>query len=263
MMGEDDRHVVMKIGPGFAAISQTGRIRILHEAFVTGLVTGANCDVVLSAGHTAFYWQSVERKGWVRGALRGGGQFSFSLQPGDEDSFIELVLIESGYSDKANLGHEQHDWSIFRLQTPALERCENIRLTPSHDDCAGGLIMPAFHFDKPETLLVDKTCKVKGTLEHGIIVHDCDTKDGSSGAPLFCRRYKALTLLGINISGLTQKEYEDPGVYGLKGSDFHPKWHKNYAVTVGGDFYQALQKELENSRHRAGLNNHKKTGEGI
>ncbi len=111
--------------------------------------------------------------------------------------------------------------------------------------------MPAFHFDKRDKKLIDRTCSIKDSINNGILVHDCDTKDGSSGAPVFCKTNHHMTLIGINISGLTQKTYEDPGVYGQDGLKYHSRRHKNFAVSIHGEFYKALQTELEASATRA------------
>lgn len=254
VMGEDDRRLVKRDSKSPFAIKQVGQIQIHGEAFVTGLVTGENCDVVLSAGHAAIHLETVSRKGWRQGELRGQGKLTFLLDPLRKEDALEMRLVSSGYEDIAKLESDHHDWAIFRLQAPALDKCEKTSPLLLVDHCKETLVMPAFHFDKPNSLLVDQSCSVKQIQEHGIIVHDCDTKDGSSGAPLFCRSSSGLGLVGLNISGLTQKEYEDPGVYGGKGNDFDPRWHKNLAVSIVGDFYRVLQEELLRSRERARLN---------
>ena len=54
----------------------------------------------------------------------------------------------------------------------------------------------------------------------------------------------------INISGMTPREYVEPGVYGKESIRFDFRNHKNFAVTVHGGFLQALKSELEASRER-------------
>jgi hypothetical protein len=71
VMGPDDRVEVAKGHGKVDAIRQTGMIHIEGEAFVSGLLTGENCDVAIPAGHAVVYWQSVGRKGWRKGELRG------------------------------------------------------------------------------------------------------------------------------------------------------------------------------------------------
>ena len=262
-MGPDDRQIVSVNQKTPAAIRQTGQIRIFGEAFVTGIVTGANCDVVLSAGHAAFYWQTVERKGWLRGNIRGQGQFSFSLDPLNKHTFIKMDLVRSGYENENNLDYDKHDWSVFRLERPVLNKCEEFHIITTKENCPGTVMMPAFHFDKPDNLLIDRTCRVKGSTRRGNIVHNCDTKEGSSGAPLFCHKDGKLELYAINISGSTEKEYQDPGVYGLEGNTFHIKKHKNHAVSIQAEFYQAVVKELGKSKKRFELKLKHKAGENI
>ena len=82
------------------------------------------------------------------------------------------------------------------------------------------------------------------------MVHDCDTKDGSSGAPLYCENRAGIVLYAINISGMTLKEYVEPGVYGKGSRNFDFRNHKNFAVTIHGGFLRALESELAASRER-------------
>ena len=252
VMGEDNRKEVTVSESKQPGIRQTGVIRISDEEFVTGIVTGENCDVVISAGHAAIHWQTVERKGWQKGELRGDGRLVFHADPRDVNNGIMMKLVKSGYGEPGNLGEDEYDWSIFRLALPAMKECSNLKIAETQLRCESKIVMPAFHFDKRDKKLIDHTCSIKDSVNHSVLIHDCDTKDGSSGAPVFCRTNHNMTLIGINISGLTQKTYEDPGVYGQDGPEYHSRKHKNFAVSIHGEFYRALQTELEASAIRAG-----------
>lgn len=249
VMGTDDRRLEDEQRP-VAAVAQTGMIRIQGESFVTGLLTGANCDVVVSAGHAAFYWEDVPHKAWRKGHLRGLGQFYFNTEPAEPSRWQDLALIASGYEDTARVGEDAHDWSIFRIPVPLARACAVIPLWAEGAKCRGELRMPAFHFDKPKTRLLAGNCKVRQRLEGGLIIHDCDSKDGSSGAPVFCPVGDTLHLLGINISGLTKRDYYDAGVYGKAGKNFDVRGHKNFAIAVEGAFRRALIEELAASARR-------------
>ncbi len=250
VMGTDDRVEAADQQTSLPAVRQTGMIRIEGEEFVSGLLIGDNCDVVISAGHAAIYWQSVARKGWRKGELRGQGRFRFNTDPKTGLDWQDMTLVNSGYQLAANVGEDQHDWSVFRLARPAMAECENISVMPDSRNCRGNLLMPGFHFDRPQTKLIAPACSVKSVDDDGIIAHDCDSKEGSSGAPLFCRHDGKLSLLAINISGLTHRDYFDAGVYGKSGLRFNNRQHKNFAIYVGGDFYRALMQELKASTKR-------------
>lgn len=56
---------------------------------------------------------------------------------------------------------------------------------------------------------------------------------------------------GIRQTGLIHIDDEDPGVYGKEGLRYHSRKHKNYAVSIHGEFHKALQTELEASARRA------------
>lgn len=250
IMGEDNRLQLSSADSEHEEIRQTGKIAIQGEEFVSGVVTGDNCDVVISAGHAAIYWQTLGYKGWKKGELRGRGMFQFNTLVSGNTKWQEMSLVSSGYENRQNLGEDAHDWSIFRLPEPALAMCKNIVLTPPSSVCPKGLLMPGFHFDKPAVKLLDKSCVLKKQLDNGVIVHDCDSKDGSSGAPLFCMGRNGMSLKGVNISGITLKDNYDAGVYGKAGLEYDSKRHKNFAVSISAEFKKALEKELKLSRQR-------------
>ena len=249
VMGQDDRHAVNGEEAGWAEVRQTGMVEILDGGYVTGILTGDNCDVVISAGHAAFYWRDNPAKNQRKGALRGDGKFIFRFAP--DGPGYEMVLVKSGYQNPVNLSEDRHDWSVFRLSEPALPDCKQIVFVRNSGECSGQVLMPAFHFDRRDALLIDRSCAIKDTMNNAILVHDCDGKDGSSGAPLYCRDPSAIKLLGINISGMTLKELVDPGVYGKESRQFNYKNHKNFAVAIHGEFLQALEVELQASSQRS------------
>ena len=248
VMGPDDRALESENSP--AAVRQSGMIRIQGEAFVSGLLTGANCDVVVSAGHAAYYWEDVPHKSWRKGHLRGLGQFYFSTEPSEPVSWQQLQLVASGYDELEQVGQDEYDWSVFRIDTPLVQQCEIVEAWPSERACKSELIMPGFHFDKPRDRLLAGNCKLRQSLDNGLLIHDCDTKDGSSGAPLLCPTGDTLRLLGVNISGLTKRDYYDAGVYGKSGEPFDARRHKNFAIAIDGAFKRALVKELQASKAR-------------
>jgi len=250
VMGRDDRHAVSEEEARLPEIAQTGVIEIQDGGYVTGILTGDNCDVVLSAGHAAFYWRDNPAKGQSKGTLRVGGKFLFGLDPAQRGQGYAITLVKSGLENPANLADDRHDWSIFRLSQPALPGCKQIVFSRNGGNCNGQILMPAYHFDRRDTLLIDRSCAIKDAINHELLVHDCDSKDGSSGAPLYCRDQAAIKLLGINISGVSRKELVDPGVYGKESRQFNYKNHKNFAVTIHGEFLQALEAELQASTRR-------------
>ena len=249
IMGRDDRAAVDAQDLALPAVRQTGIVHIEAEDFVTGLLTGANCDVVISAGHAAYYDSNNEWKGWKKGERRAHGMLGFALDP-DAPS-IPMQLMESGYDTPSAVGRDDTDWAVFRLSRPALPACTEIPVGLSTLQCERRAYLPAYHFDRRDTRLIDRACSAEASTQPGVIVHDCDTKEGSSGAPLMCRVEGGPVLIGINVSGLARERYYDPGVYGQTGEEFDMTWHKNYAVAVHGDFYRALQSELRASRERA------------
>lgn len=255
-MGEDNRITPDARDLTYSAVVQTGRIYIAEEEFVSGILTGANCDVVVSAGHAAIYWQNVPRKGWRKGKIRGGGEFSFAL-PGQGFAQVKMSLVVSGFQHADGLGNDEYDWSIFRLDKPITQNCNEIVITEPNK-CKSNLIMPAWHFDRQDSLLVDKSCDIKDILQKKLLVHDCDSKEGSSGAPLLCLANDEAAVVAINVSGLTNKEYYDPGVYGEQGARFDPRQHKNFAVLIQGMFANELTKELRLSRARKEIDIEKK-----
>lgn len=250
IMGPDDRSVVTEEDSKKPGIRQIGIIDTRDGGFVTGIVTGANCDVVISAGHAAFQWETDELLGKVKGAPRGEGNLLFFPDPNKQDGGLKIALVKSGYEDIDNVGADMHDWSIFRLEGPVFKDCSVIKYIRNRVECNGQVYFPAYHFDKRSSKLIDKTCSVRDSMGKTIIVHDCDSKDGSSGAPLLCVIGKDMTLIGINISGQALKKANNPTTFGKDGEAFHSRHRKNFALSIHGEFSRALQNELRASERR-------------
>ena len=250
VMGDDDRMPVNQYESAIPEIMQTGMIKIQDGTYLTGLLTGANCDVVISAGHAAVYWKSNAGKGQRKGQLRDNGQFQFYPEPAISMNHISMELVETGYHKAEDIESDQYDWSVFRLQTPVSGECKNVEYMEYAKTCQGQTLMPGFHFDRPDTRMIDRTCQIKDTVDKKLLLHNCDTKDGSSGAPLLCLDQSGISIHGINISGLTKKGYFDPGVYGMRGRMFNYKNHKNYAIAIHGRFLEVLKDELQRSKQR-------------
>ena len=252
VMGSDDRVAASYDDLTRAGISQVGVIRISDDAFVTAIVIGENCDVVVSAGHAAFFWRTVQQRGWIKGQRRVAGTFNFTLNPGQPEPVVALTLVQSGYRQKRHIPDDQYDWAIFRSAHPVMQWCRRIGLEHSKFKCNGKLLMAGYHYDMRQVRLLDKTCTIRDVIADRVIVHDCDTKDGSSGAPLLCVDSDVVTLYGINTSGLSKQSYVEPGVYGQSADQFDFKTRKNFAVAIRGEFLLALERELRASRERAG-----------
>jgi hypothetical protein len=252
IMGEDSREPLTPEEKQQPILRQLGIIDTRDGGFVTGIVTGLNCDVVISAGHAAFYWETNILLNRKKGALRGNGKLLFLPKPELSARTLPMKLIKSGYEQTDHVGKDEHDWSIFRLAEPALDTCEMIEFLPSTTTCSGEVLFPAYHFDHKRSKLIDRTCEIKDSLGQSLLIHDCDTKDGSSGAPLICKNDTEYNVLGMNISGLTLKASNNPSIFGNPGQPFNLKTHKNYAITIHGAFYQSLMKELDASAARFG-----------
>jgi len=249
VMGEDNRVPVTASDMRIPGVAQTGMILIGEKEFVTGLVMGRNCDVVVSAGHAAIHSTNVARKGWEKGKLRADGRFKFALHPGGPT--MNMTLVASGFQVLSQIDNDAHDWSIFRLRDAGAPSCPSLRYEGGAVACTGRISMPGFHFDRRQRRLIDKSCSIRDIIDGVVMVHDCDTKDGSSGAPLLCHEGRSTRILGINISGVTAKDDVEPGVYGQHGRRFHYRNRVNYAVSIHGEFRDALAEELQASRVRA------------
>ena len=250
VMGEDDRRPASTDESLISGVAQTGMIKIPGEEFVTGLLVGANCDIVISAGHAAFHWRTVEHRNWHKGQRRGNGKLTFSLNP-TATTWTPMILVASGYDNPANIVKEHHDWAVFKLTERAATDCAEIYYENYKVACRGAIIMPGFHFDRRDVRLVDASCSIRYARDNRLIIHDCDTKDGSSGAPLLCRENEKTYLVGINVSGLTERSYIDPGVYGQSGKKFRHRRHENFAVAVHGFLHKTLSEEFTASSRRS------------
>jgi len=55
VMGTDDKVVLTEEESSCPAFKQIGQIMLSEGGFVSGLLMGKNCDVVISVGHASYY----------------------------------------------------------------------------------------------------------------------------------------------------------------------------------------------------------------
>ena len=246
---------------------QTGIVNIGGEGFGSGIVTGANCDVVLTAAHLIRYNQEDARYFNRRiGELRESWRLNFVPDPSRAIIGYQASLVISGFDDIENirlLGSNeiahQHDWSVLQLSRPAMRQCVQIKYIRDKTTCAGPIRIPAVHIDAYDDVFINDIhadpCFIHPTKQKNLILHDCDTKDGASGAPLFCEVDSDLYFIGINAGfAVPDSNYEEPDK-GMPGVPFNSQNHVNFAVPLHKDFANALEDALKQSEQRRMLKN--------
>jgi len=262
IIGEDGRVRLSKEQKSIPEYRQTGLLGIGGEGYGTGLLTGENCDVVLTAAHLVRYnVEDAEKYKNTVGNLRENWRLYFVPDPLKSNAGYHVTLVKSGFDNINNISSRlskraeySHDWSILRLSTPGTTTCKQIRYIKNKTTCDGPIHIPAIHIDAYEDIyindLTNDPCYTYPTDRRDIIQHNCDTKEGASGAPLFCMIEDEFYLIGIN-SGSTvpNKNYKEPD-RGKSGAPFNKGNHANYAIPLHEEFIKAFEAELYRSKQR-------------
>lgn len=245
LIGEDDRAPLEGEELGF--YRQVGMVKTASSS-ASGFVTGKNCDLLLTNAHVLIRKRSRKPRSKV---------IKFYPDPRDPKRSARVTLIKTGYDRKVRRRGDQDDWAIGRLDRSMFKSCEQIGVTPYpglySPLCDGEIQHVSFHADDWSRRKISRACKVFNSPLYeafselgkmsGVIKHNCDTKSGSSGSPLFCAgKDGRVRLIGLNVSEVDYRSGE---------RSYNPTKHYNLAVAVWGEFRTTLAKALKTSAQRA------------
>ena len=268
VIGEDGRVKLTDEERRIPGFRQTGIIKIGDEGFGTGIVTGANCDVVITAAHlTRYNYETAARYNGALGDLRESWRLNFVPDPMKSNKGYQAELVGSGFDNinniptyQSNRAEHQHDWSILRISRSAMVNCVPIKFMRDKANCDGPVRIPAVHtdahFDTYINDINDDPCYIRNARRNDLIRHDCDTKEGASGAPLFCETAGELYLIGINSGfAVPNANYKEP-MRGQSGAPYNHTNHVNFAVPLYGEFLKIFEAELKRSEQRRQMRKH-------
>ena len=267
VMGDDDRESLTEDEKKVPEFRQVGLVSGKMVSLATSLVTGKNCDVVITNGHVV-----VGVDGEIRSKeSEGFFKFHTDFKAGRANEFTKMYIVDTGYLPLGYKGEKNRDdWAILRLEEPVFENCQHIPFTAYEDigsECSkeGELVTVGTHKGDYEEKKINRSCKMfkpdpnesTDDIEKYSIKHDCDTGMFSSGSPIYCKTPGGdLRLIGVNNAGVTSKltDKEIDSLYerfGQPGPEADPESHYNLAVSFWGKFGSALAQELRKSEIRS------------
>lgn len=216
-MGHDDRVALDSASWPWQAIGRVNQPDA--AAYCTGTLVSQ--DTVLTAAHCVFdhkaaRWLQPEELVFVAGLRR------------DEDAGFatgrHILRSEQG-EPRPNMENIAHDWAIIQLnhslsiQPIKVEPLANVtplQLNGLHLETAG------YAKDRPYLLSLDDGCNIKSaTNNNQILITDCDSTNGDSGAPLLLREGKNIRVVGV-FSASTVAGSITPGSFAVNASVFAP-----------------------------------------
>jgi protease YdgD len=101
---------------------------------------------------------------------------------------VASVRIAPGYDPTHSGASPGRDVAILTLSTPLPS---DLAITPVSPRAGMEVVLAGFGQDRLEQLLADPSCHIRGvmldSMNHPVLVHDCDATRGTSGAPLLAR----------------------------------------------------------------------------
>jgi protease YdgD len=214
IVGQDDRVPLDSTAWPWQAIGRLNQAGA--RAHCTGTLVAP--DTVLTAAHCV-YSQAASR--W--------------LAPGD------LVFVagfrrdtDAGYSrgktirrspqadpTAVNADSIAHDWALITLETPLAVRPVEVRtLPPAAANNATHLETAGYAQDRPYLLSLDDGCRIRERTFGGkVLVTDCDSTRGDSGAPLLWRDGDTVQVIGV-FSAATEASAKAAGSFAVDASAF-------------------------------------------
>ncbi|MCB0415252.1 MAG: hypothetical protein KDD50_13025 [Bdellovibrionales bacterium] len=264
IVGKDERRCADSRDPKFID-EQVGMVEAYDEStglgnWFSSFVTGENCDVLVTSAHLVYDF----KKGRVD-PYYNKGKVTYTPAAGDRQGIRDGVIVDSSFKDKRVFGVEtKHDWMVVRLNQPLKNGCVKNVLPAQSSKCEGSLVLGAYHEDIINCVAISersgrnqdgspKYCRqTEYDASKGWFKHDCDTKDRSSGAPIFCKGSDGeLSWIGINDgSSVPTKSYKEPSKGGA-GFGYSSSNHYNRGTAFHKEFRDALNKELVLSKARA------------
>lgn len=128
------------------------------------------------------------------------------LQDEEDATFVVDAYAGTDFSDNTTPPHPQ-DWAVLKLENSLGSRYGTIGLANLSareliNDYAGQLVLPGYSFDFPpenpsETAGVHLGCSVVD-IRDSIVIHDCDTRGGSSGGPILAEVDGEVRIVAVN-----------------------------------------------------------------
>lgn len=113
-----------------------------------------------------------------------------------------------------------HDWALLELETPVPVRPIEVRRLPATANAALRLETAGYAQDRPFLLSLDDGCLLRERAFGGtVLVTDCDSTRGDSGAPLLWRNGDTISVIGV-FSAATEAAAAEPGSFAVDASAF-------------------------------------------
>lgn len=206
----DDRVPMTSHRYPWSAIGRVEGLKVDGEGYIC---TGAliTPEIVLTNAHCVYDPATHQASQFIRfmpNLVNG------LLQDEDDAAFVTDAYAETDFSGN-EAPPNPDDWALLKLEKSLGSKYGTIGLANLDAatliaDYQGKLVLPGYSFDFPtqhpsETAGVHLGCSIVNEV-NGVIVHNCDTRGGSSGGPILAEVDGELRIVAVNSAEFANPE---------------------------------------------------------
>jgi V8-like Glu-specific endopeptidase len=210
ILPNDDRVPMTSASYPWSAIGRVEGLKASGEGYIC---TGAliTPEIVLTNAHCVYdpaTHQISQAIRFMPNLVNG------RLQDEEDAAFAIDAYAATDFSDGGTPPHPD-DWALLKLEKSLGSRYGTIGLANITSETLatnyqGKLILPGYSFDFPadnpsQTAGVHLGCSIVNEV-NGVIVHDCDTRSGSSGGPILAEVDGDVRIVAVNSAEYANQE---------------------------------------------------------
>ncbi len=240
VFGEDERHDIGYFFPGNDdKFDQVGMI--VGPMQSTAFVTGDDCNYLIGSAH-GYYEKIEDNKFLVGDPKKTQNKFAYSNEGHKYRTHIKKILVNG--LDNINVIYPSLDHTVAELDKRVVS-CYNYPLD-YEGQCNGSLYVVGYspdQYGEKKMSKCGKPFKANGENSFG---YCCDSKQGYSGAPIFCLDEKGLRIIGINNGAYMPANVPEPFRFGERTTlSCSPDQYYNIGKKFNGEFGEALKEILK------------------
>jgi protease YdgD len=194
LVGRADCHDLLPVDTDDYPWSSIGKLYNGASGACTGVVVSQT--EVVTAAHCLYN----RRNGVLLQATSLHFLIGYSRGEYREDLRISKFVIGPDYKPDLTDASERDDWAILTLAHPPAREIKPLSLADNAPSIGSRVMVAGFGQPQQFIMTADTDCEVSEILANGLLIHDCATMPGDSGAPLIRSNGDVSEVVGVNVA---------------------------------------------------------------